>query len=47
MKQLIYRSHPFGFDSAMLAGILVRARHNNSRDDITARSFVGTTCISS
>ena len=35
MKQLIYRSQPFGFDSAMLAGILTRARHNNRRDDIT------------
>ncbi len=35
MKQLIYRSQPFGFDDAMLAGILVRARHNNRRDDIT------------
>lgn len=35
MKQLIYRSQPFGFDNAMLAGILVRARHNNRRDDIT------------
>lgn len=35
MKQLIYQSQPFGFDSAVLAGILVRARHNNRRDDIT------------
>jgi len=35
VKQLIYRSQPFGFDSAMLAGILTRARHNNARDDIT------------
>ncbi len=35
MKQMIYRSQPFGFDDAMLAGILVRARHNNRRDDIT------------
>lgn len=35
MKQLIYRSQPFGFDRAMLAGILTRARHNNARDDIT------------
>lgn len=35
MKQLIYRSQPFGFDRAMLAGILVQARHNNRRDDIT------------
>lgn len=35
MKQLIYRSQPFGFDNAMLAGILTRARHNNRRDEIT------------
>ena len=35
MKQLIYRSQPFGFDRAMLAGILVGARRNNARDDIT------------
>lgn len=35
VKQLIYRSQPFGFDHAMLAGILVQARRNNRRDDIT------------
>ncbi|GAA4039601.1 hypothetical protein GCM10022281_20590 [Sphingomonas rosea] len=35
MKQLIYRSQPFGFDKAMLAGILMSARRNNPRDDIT------------
>lgn len=35
MKQLIYRSRPFGFDNAMLAGILLGARRNNRRDDIT------------
>lgn len=35
MKQLIYRSQPFGFDNAMLAGILLGARRNNQRDDIT------------
>lgn len=35
MKQLIYRSQPFGFDSAMLAGILSAARRNNPRDGIT------------
>lgn len=35
MKQLIYSSRPFGFDRAMLAAILVQARRNNSRDDIT------------
>lgn len=35
LKQLIYRSQPFGFDKAMLAGILLSARRNNPRDDIT------------
>lgn len=35
MKQLIYLSQPFGFDDAMLSGILVQARRNNARDDIT------------
>jgi hypothetical protein len=35
IKQLIYRSQPFGFDDAMLAGILSSARRNNPRDDIT------------
>jgi len=35
MKQLIYRSRPFGYDDAMLAGILSSARRNNRRDDIT------------
>lgn len=33
--QLIYASQPFGFDQAMLDGILVQARRNNGRDDIT------------
>ena len=35
MKQLIYRSQPFGFDRATLAGILTGARRNNRRDEIT------------
>ena len=35
MKQLIYCSQPFGFDLAMLAGILATSRRNNRRDDIT------------
>lgn len=35
MKQLIYSSRPFGFDRATLAGILVEARCNNKRDEIT------------
>ncbi len=33
--QLIYSSQPFGFDTAMLNGILIIARRNNPRDDIT------------
>lgn len=35
MLQLTYASHPFGFDSAMLAGILLDARRCNARDDLT------------
>ena len=35
MKQIIYHSRPFGFDRAMLAGILTQARRNNKRDHIT------------
>ena len=35
MKQLIYRSEPLVFDSATLGGILVRARPNNQRDEIS------------
>lgn len=35
MKQLIYRSQPFGFDNSTLAGILIQARRNNRRDGIT------------
>jgi len=35
VKQLIYRSEPFGFDRAALAAILVGARRNNQRDGIT------------
>lgn len=33
--QLIYASRPFGFDAAMLNGILFDARGRNARDDIT------------
>ncbi len=33
--RLIYRSQPFGFDSAMLAGILSAARRNNPEMQIT------------
>ncbi len=35
VTQLIYTSEPFGFDSAMLSGILTSARRNNRRDGIT------------
>ena len=35
MKQLIYRSQPFGYDRSLLAGLLVQARRNNRRDGIT------------
>lgn len=35
VTQLIYTSQPFGFDSAILAGILVTARRNNPRHAIT------------
>lgn len=34
-KRLIYRSQPFGFDTAVLAGILSAARRNNPRYGIT------------
>jgi hypothetical protein len=33
--QLIYASRPFGFDTAVLAGILLDARRCNTRDAIT------------
>jgi Sensors of blue-light using FAD len=33
--QLVYMSQPFGFDDAMLNGILLAARRNNVRDNIT------------
>ncbi|MDP3263086.1 MAG: BLUF domain-containing protein [Tabrizicola sp.] len=35
MIQLTYASRPFGFDTAMLAGILLDARRCNTRDGIT------------
>lgn len=35
MKQLIYHSRPFGFDEAMLAGILFQARRNNLKEEVT------------
>jgi hypothetical protein len=33
--RLIYVSQPFGYDAATLAGILMDARSNNARDQIT------------
>jgi len=35
IKQVIYRSQPFGFDSSTLAGILMAARRNNRMNDVT------------
>lgn len=35
LYRTIYASRPFGFDSAMLGGILVGARRNNRRDGLT------------
>jgi hypothetical protein len=35
MIQLIYSSRPFGFDDAAMNAILLTARRNNARDDIT------------
>lgn len=35
VTQLIYMSQPFGFDGAILAGILMTARRNNPRNAIT------------
>jgi hypothetical protein len=35
LVQIIYSSRPFGFDNALLNGILSDARRNNARDGIT------------
>ncbi|MEO0590627.1 MAG: BLUF domain-containing protein [Pseudomonadota bacterium] len=35
MKQLIYRSRPFGFDQSVLDGIVMSARRNNRANGIT------------
>lgn len=40
LMQLIYRSQPFGFDDAMLNGILVQARRNNPRHAVTGALIV-------
>ena len=40
LTQLIYHSQPFGFDDAMLGGILLQARRNNARDGLTGALIV-------
>jgi hypothetical protein len=35
LQRLVYASRPFGFDDAMLNGILAQARHFNARDGLT------------
>jgi hypothetical protein len=35
LLRIIYSSQPFGFDEAMLAGILLDARRCNARDGVT------------
>lgn len=40
LSQLIYYSQPFGFDDAMLDGILLQARRNNARDGLTGALIV-------
>ena len=40
ITQLIYRSQPFGFDDAMLDGILLQARRNNPRHAVTGALIV-------
>lgn len=35
LLRIIYASQPFGFDEAMLAGILLDARRCNARDGVT------------
>lgn len=35
MYRAVYSSRPFGFDAAILSGILMDARRNNERDGIT------------
>jgi hypothetical protein len=40
VTQLIYYSQPFGFDDAMLNGILLQARRCNARDGLTGALIV-------
>jgi len=35
MYQLVYASRPFGFDAAVLSGILVHARKHNAENDLS------------
>ncbi|MFA8386843.1 MAG: BLUF domain-containing protein [Pelagibaca sp.] len=35
VHRVVYSSRPFGFDTAILSGILLDARRLNTRDDIT------------
>jgi hypothetical protein len=35
LVQLIYTSHPFGFDDPILYDILIKSRANNKRDGLT------------
>lgn len=35
IQRIVYSSQPFGFDQAMLNGLLASARRNNERDNIT------------
>lgn len=40
LMQLIYHSQPFGFEDAILAGILVQARRNNAATGLTGALIV-------
>lgn len=40
VMQLIYHSQPFGFDDAMLDGILLQARRNNPKHHLTGALIV-------
>lgn len=40
LLQMIYASQPFGFDEAMLAGILLDARRGNTRNNVTGALIV-------
>ena len=40
ITQLIYYSQPFGFDEAMLNGILLQARRNNPKHGLTGALIV-------